>query len=825
MRFSLVLLAVSIALAPTARAVDPVRDLDVVEVVGHTLLDATGVPLSEMPANVQVLKAGAAREQGASNLADALNSALGSVSVSNGTGNPYQNDVNIRGYQATSILGAPVGVSVYFDGVRMNEPFGSNVNWELIPMEAADSISLLPGSNPMFGLNTLGGALVVTSRNGRDDRGASLGVHGGSFGRKAAATEAGWVDAARAMDYFLSANVDAQSGYRVHSGSRISQFYGKARWHGDDPGTVLELSTSLVSTAVSGTQSLPVDMLSDPAAAYTWPDRTSHRAGFANLKGRRWLTGQDELAGNLYFRRIRSSNLNSNAGLDDDCGDCVDRAPHGTAANAVTGASALALGYGQWTDAINTSLVHAATSADTLGASFQWSHSGSVAGSRHALVIGALADRSRIGYGQDSVLARLVDHGMVATPNQAYGFTADGLPPSSTNKPVFSASPVISAVRLSSTTRDLSIYATDTLHPTERLNVTVSGSYNITAIDQAGENARYLADDGGYAWTDEVSGLSWYNPAYVAAYAFSNSGTGAAALPNGVPIGSRAGPETNGLDGRHRYRRFNPAVGFNYNIDRAVGLFGGYSEAMRAPTSIELSCADPANPCSLPTGFNGDPDLKAVVARTLELGGRGQLADHISWNAALYRSRLDNDIQFIATASSYGYFANIGQTERRGAELGLQGRIGKLFLSGNAGYVEAVYRSAFVTATGESVVPGNRMPGVPARSLKARASFAATPALSLGGTFIAVGSQYSHGNEGNGDPQGRVAGHAIVNADIDLRLGASLRLSLQVSNLFDRRYATYGLSGMTSIYTLQEQLFVTPAPPRAVWAGLAWKWP
>ena len=57
-----------------------------------------------------------------------------------------------------------------------------------------------------------------------------------------------------------------------------------------------------------------------------------------------------------------------------------------------------------------------------------------------------------------TLLARLVDHGMVATPNQAYGFTADGLPPSSTNKPVFSASPVISAVRLSSTTRDLSIY-------------------------------------------------------------------------------------------------------------------------------------------------------------------------------------------------------------------------------------------------------------------------------------------------------------------------------------------------------------------------------
>ncbi|WP_164281382.1 TonB-dependent receptor, partial [Stenotrophomonas indicatrix] len=88
------------------------------------------------------------------------------------------------------------GVSVYFDGVRMNEPFGSIVNWDLIPMNAMSSVNILPGSNPMFGLNTLGGALVVNTKNGKDNAGTSIEALGGSFGRRALSFETGIVDKA-----------------------------------------------------------------------------------------------------------------------------------------------------------------------------------------------------------------------------------------------------------------------------------------------------------------------------------------------------------------------------------------------------------------------------------------------------------------------------------------------------------------------------------------------------------------------------------------------------------------------------------------------------
>jgi len=59
-----------------------------------------------------------------------------------------------------------------------------------------------------------------------------------------------------------------------------------------------------------------------------------------------------------------------------------------------------------------------------------------------------------------------------------------------------------------------------------------------------------------------------------------------------------------------------------------------------------------------------------VVAKTVEFGARGRLGESSRWNAAVYDTRLSNDIQFIATSSSLGYFANVGNTERRGLELG-----------------------------------------------------------------------------------------------------------------------------------------------------------
>lgn len=816
--------------APAAHAEDQAPNVGEVVVVA-TPLDSTGTPLSRVPANAQTLKAGEIARQNPTNLADLLNGNLGSVSVSDGTGNPYQNDVNYRGFQATSLLGAPVGLAVYFDGVRANEPFGSIVNWDLIPVNAISSVHVQPGSNPIFGLNALGGTIVVNTRNGQDSPGVTLSGLGGSFGRWAATVEAGGSDAATHTDYFLAGAYDRQDGWRDFSGSEVRQLFGKLRWHGPSDRTQVELSGAWADTRLNGTQSLPLDMLSNPKGAYTAPDAIDNRMRLISLKASHQLDDMNQLSAQVYYRQSNAQSLNSNAGLDDGCFNddgslvvaasgafkCANAAPGGTAVNSVTGANALALGYGRWTSTINSSLVVSTTRQDTVGASAQWSNSAPVAGHRNAFVLGGGFDQSNISFRQETDLARLIGYQTVVIPNRAYGFTANGLQPSASNPPAFTGSNVLSAVALGTRMREANVYVTDTFDLTPKLSITVSGSYDYTSIDQSGANNQFLNNDGGYSWTDAVTSVAYYNPTYVSAYRYANTGSGAAAAPSGIPAGAVAGPESNSLDGSHQYQRFNPRVGFNYNLNPAFGIFGGYSESMRAPTSIELSCANPNSPCALPTGFNGDPDLKAVTAGTFELGGRGRIASRLSWNAAVYDSRLKNDIQFIATSATFGYFANVGDTERRGIEVGAQADLGRLALSANYGYVEALYRSPFTTAGGANVQSGDRIPGIPAHTFKLRAGYRVTDDFRVGATVIATGEQYAHGNEDNSDPAGKVPGYAVVDLDAQYRIGKALTLSLNVDNLFDQKYATYGLSGMTSIYTLVTQQFRTPAPARSLW--------
>ena len=819
--------------ASPAQAASPT---DVGEVVvTSTPLDGTGVPLSRVPANAQTLGATAIVQQSDNNLADALNNSLGSVSVSDGTGNPYQKDVNYRGFQVTSLLGAPVSMAVYFDGVRVNEPFGSIVNWDLIPTNAVSRVDVLPGSKPVFGLNALGGSLVVNTKNGKDNPGLALSLLGGSFGRWAGSIEAGGSDAASHTDYFLAVNDDREHGFRNYSASRVAQLYGNVRWHGPDDKTLVELSGAYANTKLNGTQSLPMDMLGNPKSAYTWPDAIDNQMGLITLKASHWLDAANQLSGQVYYRQSNSQGFNSNADLDDGCFTatgavattttggvttfkCGNQAPNGTAVNSITGAAAQALGYGRWTSSINASMVDSTTHQNTLGASGQWGSTNALAGHKNSFILGGAFDHTNVSYRQDSYLARLINYQTVIIPNQEYGFTANGLAPSPTNLPAFTGNNDLGSVMLSSKVDELNVYLTDTFDVTDKFSITASGSYEYTSIKQVGVNNQYLNDDGGYSWTDDVTGVAYYNPSYASAYKFSNTtATGAVATVNGAPAGSTPGPEASSLNGTHNYQRFNPAIGFNYNLDPAFGLFGGYSQSMRAPTSVELSCANPLSPCALPTGFNGDPNLKAVTAGTVEFGGRGRLNGLISWNAAVYDSRLQNDIQFIATSTTYGYFYNVGATDRRGFEVGAQAQLDRLSLSANYGYVEATYRSPFTTAAGETVRSGNYIPGIPKNTFKLRADYKVTKDFHLGGTMVATDAQYAHGNENNADPTGKVPGYVVFNLDAQYLVGPNLKFALNVDNLLDQKYATYGLSGSNSIYTLAAEQFRTPAAPRGVW--------
>ena len=100
---------------------DAAVELPKVEVVGTVPLPGLGTPLEQVPSNVQTFGAPDLARQRTGGVADFLNLNANSVSLNSPTGNAFQPDVNFRGFTASSLLGTPQGLSVFQDGVRINE--------------------------------------------------------------------------------------------------------------------------------------------------------------------------------------------------------------------------------------------------------------------------------------------------------------------------------------------------------------------------------------------------------------------------------------------------------------------------------------------------------------------------------------------------------------------------------------------------------------------------------------------------------------------------------------------------------------------------------
>jgi len=300
------------------------------------------------------------------------------------------------------------------------------------------------------------------------------------------------------------------------------------------------------------------------------------------------------------------------------------------------------------------------------------------------------------------------------------------------------------------------------------------------------------------------------------------------------------------LNGEHTFSRINPAVGVNFNPSEHLTAYAAYNEGMRAPTPIELACADPAAPCKLPNNFLADPELKKVVSRTAETGLRGRFAQEIRWSAAVYRTELSDDIQFISSggaAVNVGFFQNVGKTRREGLELALSTKWNALAASARYSYVNATFESPFAlnspsnsTADANGTIqvrPGDRIPGIPQHSLKLRLQYDFGEKAALGANVIYSSSVFVRGDENNQDVNGRVPGYAVVNLDGRYSLAKGVEVFARVVNLCDKRYWNFGVLGQNfwtgpgrtfdGTNTVNEQ-FRGPGVPRGAWVGLRYQW-
>lgn len=305
-----------IAVAGGACAADgTVQRLGVIEVSATPLpLQGLGVPLSQVPATVQMLGADGIDEQPGPSLPQLLQRGLGGVSLSNAQDNPWQPDLSFRGFDASPLLGTPEALSVYVDGVRVNEPFGDVVNFDLIPMAAIANVTLISGSNPVYGLNTLGGALSFATKSGFDFPGFAASAYAGSFGARGLTLQDGGHAAHWA--WYLAGNRESSDGWAAHNPGRIAQVFAKGSYR--DAANALDLAITGADNRLSGNQSLPLEWLGDPRRSYTWPDWFHNRLLFVTLNAQHRFSDTLTLAANLHDRRLRGSGLDSNVNDDFD---------------------------------------------------------------------------------------------------------------------------------------------------------------------------------------------------------------------------------------------------------------------------------------------------------------------------------------------------------------------------------------------------------------------------------------------------------------------------------------------------------------------------
>lgn len=723
-----------------------------VEVVGTSPLPGIGIEEDKLPYDVQSINAETLYRSQSLNLTDFMSRNLSGVNINEVQGSPFQADITYRGFRLSGILGSPQGLSVYLDGVRVNEPFGDVINWDMIPEAAINNVTLVPGSNPIYGLNTLGGALAFTTKSGLTAPGTEVKLQAGSFGRMRADVAYG-SKSDDGYHSFISATGFREDGWRDYSSGQLGNVFAKVGRQQED--SKWDLSLLVGRSRLLGNGLLPStnygkdgDDHASPAShmyernrrsVYTHPDRTQNDLTMVNFNFQRFFENDTELAANAYVRQSSRKSVNGDYEIDDD--------------EAV-------LNYTNTTQTSYGSNLNLTKLLDS-----------------HQITAGLSADFARMKYGAQQAQ----DCDFISLTRQVG--TDCG-------------TPAQDDAGVSGRSHALGLYASDTWAVNERTFVTGSARFNHANV--ANTITRYTAGVG----TDQPRESFNYNS-------------------------------------------LNPSVGVSFKASSMLTLFGSVGQSNRVPTVIELGCANPAEPCRLPTGLQADPYLDQVIARTLELGTRWR-DDNSELTATVYRSENRNDILFVPVGVAnpgFGYFDNFARTRRQGLDLSLKTNVGPLALQASYNYLDATYQFDGQLFGGDRDVEikrGTRIAGLPDHSLRFFADWRTSEKLTVGGSVMMISSIVTQGNEdgkiiGDHEVDAKVKGYALFNMHMNYAADKGLDYFARINNVFDSRYETYGMIAMSAFDQFGASnlgstngegtvnRFVAPGAPRNFMVGLRYR--
>lgn len=785
------------AFAQAAPAAGDTVELPAVNVVDTTPLAGTGIDADKVPGAVTVISAGQFDRLFSFSVTDSLFQYTPSANTTDVQGNAFFQDFRFRGFAASPLQGTPQGIAVYQNGIRVNEAFGDTVNWDLIPEVAINQAEVF-SNNPVFGLNALGGAVSIQMKNGFTFHGFEGSIQGGSFGQVGGSLQYGGEK--DGFGFYIAADAVRDDGWRKQSSSELARLYADLGWKGDK--AEVHLTGSLASNTLGVVGPTPVQMLAvDNSSVYTWPQTTDNDMAMLALNGRYDLTDTWQLQGNVYVRHFKQSHVDGNDAELDECsntwnpsvGDtkmCLDdddfNGPPGGGTPATNPQYAKFRGQmvlydqngntvpiGDLADGFLYGVVNRTwTEATTYGGSVQAVSTDTFIGHDNYFVIGGSIDRSTMNFKANTEL------GITTLPSLQVVGTGTYL----SNLPDYSLPDgyqvFYTPVSLNATTTYYGLYATNAFDMTDRATLTVGARLNIAAIDM-----------------EDASGVA---------------------------------PQ---LNGDYTFSRINPLVGLTYKLTPGATVYAGYSESNRAPTALELNCADPNRPCLLENSLVADPPLEQVVSHTYEAGlrGTGKLFDgDIAWKLGIYRVDSDDDIIALASEQTgYGYYTNVPSTRRQGVEAGVQYVNGPWKLYANYAYINATFQFSGWLASPNNpssidgevyVTPGDNMPGIPAHTLKLGADYKVTPKWTVGGDLIAASSQYYVGDEAN--QNAKLPGYWLVNLRTTYQVTENVQIFGLVNNLFNESYATYGTYFEADYLGLSNPQMQTPGQPISAYAGL-----
>ena len=517
---------VQLRLAPFAQQVD---------VVAVSPLLGAPVDRDIVAATVSVIAADELCARGAASISSGLNERLGAVTLEDTTTNIFQPTLRFRGFTASPLLGLPQGIAVYQNGVRVNEPFGDTVQFDLVPLFALDRLQLSAGAEPTFGLNALGGALALRLKNGFDNPGFRAELSGGSFERFTGTVELGASRGPWAV--YLGTTRFDEAGWRPASDSAVTQVVADLGYRTGrmDAG----VTVTFADTRLNGHGPAPVELLAvDRSAVFTFPDTTENRLTLTQGRFNVVVSPTWSLQLTGYYRDLDRRTLNgdeaefrvcdddvlppgaplttlcSGGGDDDaDAAEPVERdapAVGDPLVDVVTGR------FITVDDAAGDAAFNRTnTQTRGYGATVQTVTTTTVGNRDNVLLFGAAADLATVDFTFNSEMGTLRDDRSVAGSGLFVG--------------IFGQAPDdLFNTAIDTENRAFGLYFSDSLSLSDRVHLTASGRYN---------NAR-------------------------------------------IAILDRLGIS---LNGTHTFSRFNPAVGLVVQTADAVSVFGRYAESNRAP--------------------------------------------------------------------------------------------------------------------------------------------------------------------------------------------------------------------------------------------------